>query len=215
MGGKHPSTHAYTSILPSLGSTGRCAKCAPRGVKTSFGFGEFFFRAFSVSAVGDASASATAPTIFSRAVAARTASGGGGSGVEASVVSGSRSGLVSMACITRLSSGIVEISGASFVGWFAADSFDVYSRTQTPGRTRPALPFLCAAEARLHQPSFSDEICVFGSNKSFFERPLSKTATTSGIVSDVSATFVANTILMKPLGAGSNARRCSATDKRP
>ena len=120
-----------------------------------------------------------------------------------------------MACITRLSSGMVEISGASFVGWFATDSADVYSRTQTPGRTLPALPFLCAAEARLHQPSFKDEICVFGSNASFFERPLSKTATTSGIVSDVSATFVANTSLTKPAGAGSNARRCSVPLKRP
>ena len=210
MGGKHPSTHAYTSIFPSLGSTGRRAKCAPRGVKTSFGR----LPGWRISASA-ASASATAPTAISRRVAARADSGGGGSGVAASVAAGSRSGEVSMARITRLSSGAVCSSGGSCLLWFDADSAAVYSRTQTPGRTRPALPFLCSAEARSHQPSFKDERRVFGSNASFFERPLSKTATTSGIVSDVSATFVANTSLILPAGAGSNARRCSAPDNCP
>ena len=70
-------------------------------------------------------------------------------------------------------------------------AFNAAVRHVPEGDGEPRIPG--SAEARSHQPSFKDERRVFGSNASFFERPLSKTATTSGIVSDVSATFVATT----------------------
>ena len=77
----------------------------------------------------------------------------------------------------------------------------VYNRTQTPGRTRPARPARCRADAREHQAvsrvgqaenNFSDPCrwCLTS-----FTRPQSTTQVTSGIVTLLSATLVASTIL--------------------
>jgi hypothetical protein len=84
---------------------------------------------------------------------------------------------------------------------FSATDFP-YSRIHTPGLTRPARPFRCAALALLHQPSVNFASCVRASKVIRFTRPESTTCVTSGIVTEVSATFVASTTFRVPFGAG-------------
>ena len=105
----------------------------------------------------------------------------------------------------------------------------VYNRTQTPGRTRPARPARCRADAREHQAvssvgqaenNFSDP-CRWC--RTSLTRPQSTTHVTSGIVTELSATLVARTILRAyPWGTGAKAARwssrgafaCSTTHKQ-
>ena len=148
------------------------------------------------------------PDVHHRADARQSRDGGGGSSASASVSAGCDVGATAIACITVDSNGAVCNSGGS-MGAIAAAVSREYTRTHTPGRTRPARPFRCAALAALHHPSRNAENLVAGSCVNRFARPVSTTYVTSGIVNDVSATFVASTIFRAPAGGGANARCCS------
>ena len=100
-GDRQPITHPSTSILPSLGSTGRCERWKPSGVSAT------------VSSSAFESSTWTAPMARSLATAFRVASTGGGSNASPSVRAGCVSGRIASARITRVSKGAVCISGRS------------------------------------------------------------------------------------------------------
>mmetsp|Transcript_14926 Transcript_14926/g.58509 ORF Transcript_14926/g.58509 Transcript_14926/m.58509 type:complete len:379 (-) Transcript_14926:1626-2762(-) len=190
-GDKHPITHPITSILPTRGSTGRSERWKPRGVV--------------VTRPPKSPSTTTAPIARNLSTAARTAFASGGSSASPSTAAGCSPGAIANARITRVSSGAVRISGSSRSAIFAA--FFSYSRTQTPARTRPARPLRCAALAALHHPSVKLASWVRGSCVIRFTRPVSMTTVTSGMVTDVSAAFVARTTLTSSGGAGAKANR--------
>ena len=151
-----------------------------------------------------------APTSRSVATAASTAAGFGGSIDPArnpSALAPTRSFLI---CRTISVSGTRCISGTWWLRIFSSWRWEVYSAKHFPGLTRPARPARCLAAARDTHPSSRLAIPRRGSHWRSFTRPVSTTTTTSGIVTDVSATLVATTILRTPRGGTLNASRCSA-----
>ena len=104
-GDKHPITHPITSILPTLGSTGRSERWKPRGVVETPGEspGPFPRRG----------STTTAPMARNLSTAARTASASGGSSASPSTAAGCSPGAIANARITSVSSGAVRISGSS------------------------------------------------------------------------------------------------------
>ena len=86
----------------------------------------------------------------------------------------------------------------------------VYTRKHRPGRTLPARPLRCFALARDTHRSRRSCMRVFGSYPFSLHLPLSTTYTTSSTVMEVSAMFVAMTILRTPPGGCSKIVLCSA-----
>mmetsp|Transcript_5697 Transcript_5697/g.25324 ORF Transcript_5697/g.25324 Transcript_5697/m.25324 type:complete len:378 (-) Transcript_5697:1638-2771(-) len=185
-GDKHPITHPITSILPTLGSTGRSERWKPRGVVVTF-------PAAAASPPPSPRSTTTAPMARNLSTAARTATASGGSSASPSTAAGCSPGAIANARITSVSSGAVRNSGSSCVAIAFSGTHLSYSRTQTPARTRPARPLRCAELAELHHPSVKLASWARVSNVIRFTRPVSTTTVTSGIVTDVSAALVART----------------------
>ena len=141
--------------------------------------------------------------------AASTAASGGGSIARFRNARTSPS-LRHLICKHSASSGVRIISGVVKSASSLCSVFVEYRWKQYPSRTRPARPRLCRELARLHHAVTSELMRVTGSYRVSRTRPASTTKTTSSIVTDVSAMFVAITTLRTPAGGFENVRRCSS-----
>ena len=111
-------------------------------------------------------------------------------------------------------SGVRSISGACD-GAMVANRARVNMAKRAPGATRPARPRRCFAAARETHASASADTPRLASQRISFARPVSMTYRTSSIVTEVSATFVATTILRTPGGGRSKIRRWSFRRSAP
>mmetsp|Transcript_14939 Transcript_14939/g.48466 ORF Transcript_14939/g.48466 Transcript_14939/m.48466 type:complete len:386 (+) Transcript_14939:305-1462(+) len=183
--------------LPMRTSVGRVARCWPRGVSRS-----------PAPSVLPSSSSASSSTSIRSACS--TAGRDGGSSSCSQTAAAQRSYLSALIVRTSRSSGTRRISGC----WCASATWSkewlVLRWKATPGRTRPARPRRCLALARETSTSSSDSILRAGSYRFSFIRAQSTTKTTSSMVTDVSAMFVASTTLRTPAGGRSNTRRWSS-----
>src|SRR5690606_24502238 len=75
-----------------------------------------------------------------------------------------------------------------------------YNRKHLPGHSRPALPFLCDAEAFEIGTTFRASIPFKGLKALIFTNPVSMTYLIPCMVIDVSAIFVAKTTFLHPSG---------------
>ena len=111
----------------------------------------------------------------------------------------------------KASRGVRKISGVVKSASFASCALE-YRWKQYPSRTRPARPRRCLLLARLHHAVTRLDMRLAGSYWVSRTRPPSMTKTTSSMVIEVSAMFVAMTTLRTPGGGLLKVRRCSSED---
>mmetsp|Transcript_17145 Transcript_17145/g.60172 ORF Transcript_17145/g.60172 Transcript_17145/m.60172 type:complete len:255 (+) Transcript_17145:800-1564(+) len=206
-GSRHLNSTATRIILPRRGGTGSSPSSSPSGVSVSV------------------SSSTSAPISRSTPSAVSIDLGSGGSmaldkkvctalpPAPISAVVSARQPERSSCLICRhsSSSGVRSISAtwkSAIAAWRSLEKRWMLR----PGRTRPARPARCLADARDVHVACRLEHCVKGSYSICLTLPASMTKTMSSMVIDVSAMLVAMTILRTPGGGRSNTARCSDVD---